>query len=270
MAGARTIIQLTSLLAVAALASGCTFLGSTQAYVEGEPWDPYPNDPFEEENRYVYNFNSAIDQVFVEPTARAYTEATPEPVQGCVSNFFSNLREPLNAVSHLLAFNRESASQSVSRFLMNTVVGGAGCIDTAKEAGLEESPADLGLTVRSWGDTEKEQSVYFVLPFFGPSTVVDGGGSYVGRGHTHPFNFPYGKREDGEETRSSLAKYNPYGIRKTGGRYAAHGLDGFNTRAELLDVTDLVKEIALDEYSFVRDAYLEQRMAAAEELRQAD
>lgn len=262
-----------ALVAAAALAaSGCTMLESGRAAMDGEELDLHPNDPFEIENRFVYNVNSAIDRTVLEPAARAYVATAPEPVQSCVSNFFSNLGEPVNAVSHALAFNRESASQSVSRFLMNTVVGAAGCVDVADEAGLEEREADLGLAVRSWGDTdyENDSSLYLVVPILGPTTPVDGAGSFVGRSYVHPFNFPYGKREDGEETRSEFARLNPYGMRERSERNIADGLDGFHTRVELLDATDLVREVALDEYSFVRDAYLEQRAGGAGDLRDED
>ena len=246
-------------------------LEAGRTFAQDEEWDPDPNDPFEIENRFIHGVNDTIDRIALEPTARAYVAVVPVPAQNCVSNFFSNLGEPINAVSHAMALNHESAGLSVSRFVMNTFMGGVGCFDVAKEAGVEEREADIGLAIRSWGDPdpENDQSVYLVLPLLGPSTPADGSGFYAGT-FLNPMDYPYGDKEYGNETRSEFAKRNPYGIRDRGARNAATAANVVVIRAELLDATDLVREVALDEYSFIRDAYLEQRAANARELKQAD
>ena len=254
--------------ALLSLAGGCTLMESNRVYFSGEEWDPDPADPFEIENRYIYDVNQAFDQVFFEPTARAYVTAAPEPVQSCVSNFFSNLGEPVRVVSHALVLNNEAAGQSLFRFALNTTAGGLGCFDSAGEAGVHVREGDLGLVAR--GLTGDDDQLYIVMPLLGPSSPVDAAGGLVGNAYLHPFNFPYGEGGDGEVHRSHLSRVNPYGLRERSVRDKAFMVQGVNVRAELLDATDLVGEIAIDEYSFVRDAYKEIRAAEAEELRQAD
>ena len=52
-------------------------------------------DPLEDWNRGVYAFNEEVDQAVLEPVARGYRAVTNEPVRQGVSNFLSNLNQPV-------------------------------------------------------------------------------------------------------------------------------------------------------------------------------
>ena len=52
-------------------------------------------DPFEDWNRGVYAFNDGVDQAVLEPLARGYRAVTNEPVRDGVSNFLTNLNQPI-------------------------------------------------------------------------------------------------------------------------------------------------------------------------------
>src|SRR5690606_1074034 len=92
---------------------------------------------------------------------------------------------------------------------------------------------DFGVTLGSWG---VGSGPYLVLPFFGPSTLRDGGGLIV--------DFQGGLIGDIDNVRL---------------RNSLRGVNIVDTRARLLDAGDAVDDLALDPYSFVRDAYLQRR-----------
>ena len=59
-------------------------------------------DPLEPINRAVLNFNFFIDDIAIRPIIKTYKFIAPEPVEKGVSNFFSNLKEPIRTVSFIL------------------------------------------------------------------------------------------------------------------------------------------------------------------------
>ena len=87
------------------------------------------------------------------------------PVQDCLSNGFSNLREPSNALNNLLQGKGADAASDVCRFAVNTTVGLLGCVDVATRRGLERHREDFGQTLGVWG---AGNGAYLVLPLFGP------------------------------------------------------------------------------------------------------
>src|SRR5690606_17673926 len=63
---------------------------------------PASHDPWEPFNRRMHAVNNAIDRTVALPLARAYIRVVPRPVRLGVSNFFSNLGQPVSAVNALL------------------------------------------------------------------------------------------------------------------------------------------------------------------------
>ena len=63
---------------------------------------PNPEDPYEEFNRQMYAFNEGLDKAIIEPVAHGYRAVTNEPVREGVSNFVSNLGEPLTFTNQIL------------------------------------------------------------------------------------------------------------------------------------------------------------------------
>ena len=74
-------------------------------------------DPFEEVNRGVYDFNETIDDNLLEPVSRAYKDHVPEVAQDGVSNFFGNLRLQLwlNQNCHQIETQRCTEPDSLVR-----------------------------------------------------------------------------------------------------------------------------------------------------------
>ncbi|VWB27926.1 ABC transporter [Burkholderia pseudomultivorans] len=191
-----------------------------------------PNDPLEPMNRTMYKFNDAVDSNIAVPIAKGYQKITPTPVRTAISNFFSNLGDLGNMANNLLQLRITDATQDLMRVAMNSVFGVGGLIDIATPAGLPKHHQDFGLTLARWG---VPSGPYLVLPVFGPSTFRDGVGRAV-------------------DVRFNLLNYIEPAVRNP--MYIAQFI---SARSDLLGATDLLKQAALDPYSFVRDAYLQQR-----------
>nr|WP_251140800.1 VacJ family lipoprotein [Rhodoferax sp. U11-2br] len=192
-----------------------------------------PRDPMEPFNRGVYGFNDAVDRTVIKPVATVYRDVLPSPVRTGVSNFFNNLQDLWSFVNNTLQLKGEGAGNSIVRFGVNTVFGLGGLIDIASEMRIERHTEDFGQTLGRWG---VGAGPYMVLPLLGPSTVrdtaalpVDMAGNVV-------------SQVDHVPTRNS-----------------ATVLNLVDRRSQLLDASQMLDEVALDPYSFTRDAYLQRR-----------
>lgn len=191
------------------------------------------DDPLEDYNRAMYSFNDFADRTVLKPTAKLYDAVTPDPISQGISNIFSNLNDITVILNDLLQFKWEQAAHDMGRFALNSTVGFAGIFDVAGYAGHKKNNEDFGQTLGAWG---VDSGAYIVLPFFGPSTVRDSFG-LVGDIYTAP-----------------VVYINDVGTRNT--LIATRFID---TRAYLLGTKDILSKAALDEYIFVRDAYLQRR-----------
>ena len=193
---------------------------------------PVSYDPWEKYNRKMHAFNNAVDQAIAKPLAQGYVKAVPRPVRLGVSNFFSNLGQPVSAINALLQGKPKQAGQTVGRFLMNSTLGIGGIFDPASDAKLPRKSEDFGQTLGVWG---WKRSRYVELPLFGPRTVRDVYG-LVGDAPLSPI-----RHVDYEAT-----------------RYMLQGLQLVDVRADLLAV-DSLREGAVDEYALFRDSWLQRR-----------
>ena len=72
-----------------------------------------PDDPWEKLNRNTAAFNDTVDEYVMEPVARGYRSAVPNPVREGISNVFSNLGEPKNFLNNALQGNLDGAAASL-------------------------------------------------------------------------------------------------------------------------------------------------------------
>ncbi len=191
-------------------------------------------DPFECINRPVYALNKAADRVLLKPAATLYATVIPKPLQTMVGNFFQNLGEIPSAANDLLQGNVAGMRTDLARLLINSTWGVGGLFDLAGTRGINARKQDFGLTLAKWG---YKDSSYLVLPLFGPSTVRDG----VGRGVTYYMGVPA----------------HLHSVRL---RNQWFGLYYLSLRASLLKTDSALKD-AVDEYIFVREAYLQRRQS---------
>ena len=192
-----------------------------------------PKDPLESFNRKMFAFNDNLDTYALKPVATAYKDVVPSPVRTAVHNFFGNFSDAWSTVNQFLQGKPGDGMRMGMRVLTNTIVGLGGLLDPATGLGLERQPEDLGLTLGHWGIPPGD---YLVLPLFGPSDVRDAvalpADDYV-----------------------SPALLVPSTWQKVG--VGAVGV--VDTRANLLSASQMLDDIALDRYSFLRDAYTARR-----------
>lgn len=192
-----------------------------------------PRDPLEPFNRGVYQFNDAVDRAVIKPAATAYRDVLPSPVRTGVNNFFSNLQDAWSAVNSALQLKGEAAGSSLARFGVNTFLGLGGVLDIASEMRIERHSEDFGQTLGHWG---VGAGPYLVLPLLGPSTVRDTAALPV-------------------DAQGNLVA----SINDVATRNSATALNLLDRRAGLLEATKLLDQVALDPYTFTRDAHLQRR-----------
>lgn len=198
--------------------------------------DAHPRDPFEPFNRGVFAFNDDVDRVIFKPAATAYRDLTPAFVRAGVGNFFNNLEDAWSFVNNLLQLKGVAAADSFMRVSVNTVMGIGGVLDIASEARIERHQEDFGQTLGWWG---MPPGPYLVLPFFGPSTLRDAVAMPV-------------------DIKGSVVS----NVNERSTRSALRVLDLLDVRTGLLSVSTALDEVALDKYSFARDAFLQRRRNA--------
>jgi phospholipid-binding lipoprotein MlaA len=208
--------------------------GGANGVVDAEPTQrTNPTDPWEAFNRRIFVFNDAVDQAVLAPVARGYVAVVPQALRQMVRNAFGNVGDVWSALNHVLQGKFQSGAEQGMRVLINTTLGVAGLADVASEVGLPRQKEDLGQTVGAWG---VGSGPYLMLPLLGPSTLRDTAVLTADRQITLPSLV-----EPGLE-RNSLTV-----------------LDVVSARAAALQASNLLGQVALDRYSFLRDAYIAKR-----------
>ncbi|MCF8160042.1 MAG: VacJ family lipoprotein [Polaromonas sp.] len=195
-----------------------------------------PRDPLEPFNRGMYQLNDVVDRAVVKPVATVYRDVLPSPVRTGVTNFFANLQDAWSFVNNTLQLKGEAAGNSLVRFGVNTFLGLGGILDIASEMQIERHSEDFGQTLGHWG---VGAGPYVILPLLGPSTLRDMLASPVDAYG----NFVAGI--DDEPLRNTLSAVNL-----------------LNRRSRLLEASKILDQVALDPYTFTRDAFLQRRQNA--------
>lgn len=195
-----------------------------------------PRDPLEPFNRGMYQFNDAVDRAVVKPVATVYRDVLPSPVRTGVNNFFANLQDAWSFVNNSLQLKGEAAGNSLVRFGVNTLLGFGGVLDIASEMQVERQTEDFGQTLGYWG---VGAGPYLVLPLLGPSTVRDTVALPV-------------------DAQGNLVA----GVSDVSTRNSLTSLNLLSRRARLLQASNILDQVALDPYTFTRDAFLQSRLNA--------
>ena len=193
-------------------------------------------DPIEPINRAVLKFNFFIDDYAIRPVVKTYKFIAPDFVEKGVSNFFSNLKEPVNSIAFFFQGEFSKSFKSMGRFSINTLTS-IGTFDLADKIGIEKEKTDLGITLAKGG---VGSGPYIVIPIIGPSNLRDVGGTVV-----EYFVDPIGNNIPNRE-------------------YISIG-SGFNTRVEVDDQIDQVKQSSSDRYEMIKSIYYQNRQSQIED-----
>jgi phospholipid-binding lipoprotein MlaA len=191
-------------------------------------------DPLEPMNRYFFDVNYALDALFLKPVAEMYRGVVPEPVRDSVTNFLTNLSQPIYLINNVLQGDLNGAGDNMGAFFTNTFLGVGGLFDVAK---LNTPPEDMGQTFAKWGIHE---GPYLVVPVLGPRTTraaVGGIADY----YLDPIN--YAARENDIDNVGII-------------RAAASGID---QRSRSIEALDEIEKTSIDFYAAIRSLYRQNR-----------
>lgn len=187
-------------------------------------------DPWESINRPIFTFNDTLDTYALKPLAQGYQAVTPKFLEDGIHNMFRNLGDVGNLANDILQAKPRAAGVDTARLLMNTTLGVAGFFDVGTKMGLQRNDEDFGQTLGYWG---MGSGPYVMLPFLGPSTLRDAPAKYVDS-YTEPYRY----------------------MNDIPARNTTIGVDIIDTRASLLSADKLIRG---DKYTFIRNAYLQNR-----------
>lgn len=190
-------------------------------------------DPLEGFNRAMWNVNyNYLDPYVVKPVAKGWRDYVPSPVKTGLVNVANNLDEPASFVNRLLEGEVKKAMIHFNRFWINSVFGIGGLIDWASKTPdlkLDNGNREFGETLGHYG---VGTGAYIMVPGYGPTTPRQAVGKVVD------------------------SAYPVLSLLTTPWTIAKFGVQGINTRANLLDQDALIKQ-SLDPYVTFREAYFQ-------------
>lgn len=227
------------LVVLGLVTSGCATAPQTapQTAAAGEDF----NDPLEDTNRKIFDFNQTVDRHVLVPVAKAYQAALPEPVRDSLRDFLTNLRAPLIFANDALQGDFGRAKDTVVRFVLDSTIGIGGIVDVAGRWGIPYHEDDLGVTLGVWGVPE---GPYLVIPILGPSNPRDLGGE-VAEGFGDPWN--------------RLVTGNPFTLYWI--PFVRGAVSGIDQRSRYIDTLADIERTSLDYYATIRSLYRQRRAA---------
>jgi len=126
-------------------------------------------DPFEDYNRFMFDFIEGVYDNIMEPVVREYRDFINEDIRMGICNIFDNAMAPLKLVSSFLQGDIDKTGRVIGRTIINTTLGLGGMFDVADKAfDIKDVNEDLDQVLGAYGIPA---GPYIVLPLFGPSSV---------------------------------------------------------------------------------------------------
>jgi len=191
-------------------------------------------DPFKKINKSTHEFNKSIDSTVILPASDAYGSLTPESIRTILSNFSSNLSEPLRFINHSLQGNLLEAGKTSMRFGLNTTFGLAGFFDVASYLEIYQEDTNFDTTLKTWN---LPTGPYLELPFLGPSSLRGSIGTLI--------EFSLDPVSSNINSAYNLAYY------------STRGFDVLNMRYEFKDTIQSVLYDSFDSYESGKNYYLQ-------------
>ncbi len=185
-------------------------------------------DPHENFNRTMYSVNEGINNYVARPIVKGYQWFFPHFLQTGVANFFTNLKEPRTVVNDVLQGKEKQTGNDLERFVINTLFGLGGIVNVASYANIEYHEEDFAQTLAIWGVPRGD---YLVLPMVGPTSYRALPGQLV-------------------DTASNPVNYAIWPIQVLG---------IVNSTSSAEDALNIIDEVAVDPYIFMRTSYLQWR-----------
>jgi len=196
------------------------------------------NDPLEDVNRAIFEFNDFFYALLLRPLGEMYRTFLPDIVQDGIHNALKNLNSPVILANDLLQGEFDRAWVTTQRAVINSTVGVGGLYDAAdKFWEIKGHKEDFGQTLAVWGVGE---GFYLVLPIFGPSNPRDAVGLLV-NAYMDPFSRYLNNIHEED---AAMA------------RFVVAGVDEF---ANVMDDLEKLKNTSVDYYAAVRSISRQKR-----------
>jgi phospholipid-binding lipoprotein MlaA len=192
-------------------------------------------DPLYIWNKGMYYFNDKLYFWLLKPLAKGYRAITPDFVREGARNFFQNLMTPIRLVNCLLQGKGNEAGSELTKFFINTILGGLGFGNFASRYPELAVPddEDFGQTLAKYGIGN---GIYIVWPILGPSTLRDSIGMF-GDGFLYPVNY----------------------VTPVEAELGIRALDSVNQTSFHIGEYEALKEASVDPYVAIRNSYLQYR-----------
>lgn len=197
------------------------------------------NDPLEDVNRAILEFNEFIQALILRPVAEFYVLMIPDMARDAIQNALDNVRSPVTLANDLLQGEGARAWETTQRMVINSTIGVGGLVDVADKWGIKAHEEDLGQTFATWGVGE---GFYLVLPLFGPSNPRDAIGKFLD-GYLDPLSH-YANNTDRDEI-----------------SYTRTFLGGVDEFSRVMDDLSKLKETSIDYYAALRSVARQKRQA---------
>jgi len=188
-------------------------------------------DPFEDYNRFMFDFNEGFYDNIMEPVVLEYRDFVNEDIRVGIANIFDNAMAPLKLVSSFLQGDIDKTGRVIGRTIINTTLGLGGMFDVADKAfDIKDVNEDLDQVLGAYG---VPAGPYIVLPLFGPSSVRNIFGRVGGMFLSPTYHFAPGLEVGGALTVS----------------------DQLNDTSFIVDDIEQMDDSTIDKYESVRDFY---------------
>mgnify|MGYP000553018490 CR=1 FL=1 len=195
-------------------------------------------------------FNDKVFLNVLNPISKGYAYITPEPIRIGINNFFENIMFPVRFSNNLLQLKFQNSSEELERFVINSLWGLGGVLDSAtNELHIKSHKEDFGQTLGFYGVGD---GFHVVLPLLGPSNLRDIVG-ITADSYVNPLS-------------TSGDKFAHYKIPNTFlEQVGIKTFDVINSNSLKLGQYESLKKDALDLYPFLRDIYSQARKKQIEE-----
>jgi phospholipid-binding lipoprotein MlaA len=235
----RLPLLLSGIVAAGLAVSGCAAPGVAPGTAQTASAEEGFNDPFEDTNRGIFDFNKAVDDAVLVPVAKTYRTVVPPPMRQSLHDFMRNLNGPVIFMNDMLQGQVGLAGNTLARLAVNTTIGVGGMFDVAKLMGIPYHSNDLGVTLAVWGFVE---GPYVIVPVLGPSNPRDIIGQ-IGDGLADPGNYVAGQH------------HLYYAV------LARTVTSGIDARSRNIETLADIEKTALDNYATIRSLYRQRRQA---------
>ncbi|MFC1521650.1 VacJ family lipoprotein [Elusimicrobiota bacterium] len=191
-------------------------------------------DPLRGFNRAMYRFNDKMYFWLVRPIAKGYRKVLSVKIRTSIGRAFHNLAFPIRFANSILQFNLKKSTTELGRFVVNSTVGIGGFLDPAgKHLKWYSFDEDFGQTLGYYGIGG---GFPLVLPLLGPSNLRDALG-LIPDHFAKPLNY-----------------YASWEL-----TYSLSAAEAVNRASLSMGRYESLKKDALDPYTFMRDAYKQNR-----------